>query len=502
MDELALPSSLRNANLPTLPLVAVEVLRLCRDDATTLDDLARCIAQDPSLAARLLRFANSSLYDLGSEVTTLQRASLVLGMKTVQMMALSFSLASGLPRGDGSKPLDYPEYWRRSLIRAVAARTLARGATVPVEDEAFLGGLLAEIGQLALSEGLPDAYRPVCAAAAGWPTPEAELAALGFDHVTAGAALLAAWGLPVQIHAAVRFAPAPEALPSGAPPAVRSVVEVVHVASRMVDLLTAPCAETLARLEEAAGRYADLQPGAVHRLVVRLSEGVREISELLSLRLPPGRDHAELLAEAARERARLARRPEHGPGRGRDAEAFEHRRSLRADPRWSDRPSGLPDRRGLEAFLALEIGLRSAGRAAGPLGLLLVEVEGLAQVAASRADEALRAVADALGELAGDEDLPARLEGPRFGVVLVEGSPPGLRALAERARVRCAERLRAVLPAGQEPVVLVGGAVLREASGRADGGALHEAARACLERARAGGGRRSETHPVFVDPRR
>ena len=95
-----LESVLQQADdLPTLPAVALEVLRLCRAEETTLDDLARALSTDPALAARLLRFANSSLYGCGEEVRTLQRATLVLGMKTVQLMSLSFSLVAAVPRG-------------------------------------------------------------------------------------------------------------------------------------------------------------------------------------------------------------------------------------------------------------------------------------------------------------------------------------------------------------------------------------------------------------------
>ena len=93
-EEQRVPESLfAGEELPSLPAVAVEVLRLCRRDDVTLDDLAGVIAMDPALAAKLLRYSNSSLFNLGTEVTTLQRAMLVLGLKSVQLMSLSFSLA-------------------------------------------------------------------------------------------------------------------------------------------------------------------------------------------------------------------------------------------------------------------------------------------------------------------------------------------------------------------------------------------------------------------------
>ena len=72
LSKKPLPEALTKAE--HLPTIAAEVLRLCRDKDTTLDDLAQAISSDPALAACLLRFANSSLYDLGQEVGTLQRS--------------------------------------------------------------------------------------------------------------------------------------------------------------------------------------------------------------------------------------------------------------------------------------------------------------------------------------------------------------------------------------------------------------------------------------------
>ena len=72
-----LPAVLTRAeNLPSLPAVAVEVLRLCQDESATIQDLAATIARDPALAAKLLKVSNSSLFNLGQEVTTLERATM------------------------------------------------------------------------------------------------------------------------------------------------------------------------------------------------------------------------------------------------------------------------------------------------------------------------------------------------------------------------------------------------------------------------------------------
>ena len=126
---------LENAeNLPAMPAVAVEFVRLSQDETTSLEKLASVLSRDPALAVKLLRLANSPLFCMATEVTTLQRACMVLGLKTVKLMALSFSLVSTLQAGKGSGPLNYEEFWKRSLVCAVAGRSWAKVAQSSLAD--------------------------------------------------------------------------------------------------------------------------------------------------------------------------------------------------------------------------------------------------------------------------------------------------------------------------------------------------------------------------------
>ncbi len=87
--------------LPTLPAVVIEILELTRNPDVSIEDLSYALARDPVLAAKLLRLANSSLFRRGDPVTTLIDAAVRLGLKTVKLMALSFTLADAIPRGAG-----------------------------------------------------------------------------------------------------------------------------------------------------------------------------------------------------------------------------------------------------------------------------------------------------------------------------------------------------------------------------------------------------------------
>ena len=145
----SLPEGFGNSeDLPSLPAVAIEVLRLARDEEATVEDLAKVISRYPALSAKILKLANSSHFRRRNDITTLEKATVMLGMKTVKLMALSFSLVSKLPQQGASNDFDYVEYWRHSLATAVNARAFARLVKNRFADEAFLCGLLGRIGQL------------------------------------------------------------------------------------------------------------------------------------------------------------------------------------------------------------------------------------------------------------------------------------------------------------------------------------------------------------------
>ena len=119
----------RSSKLPSLPSVAIEVLRLCQQERTQAEELGEVLSQDPALAAKVLKLANSPFFGLRNDVATVSHAVVMLGMVSVRTIALGFSLVKGLsnaaPRGFAHR-----EYWARSLVSATAARVLTMaGAT-------------------------------------------------------------------------------------------------------------------------------------------------------------------------------------------------------------------------------------------------------------------------------------------------------------------------------------------------------------------------------------
>ncbi|MEW6072899.1 MAG: HDOD domain-containing protein [Planctomycetota bacterium] len=512
MNDLLRPKPLPDVllaaeRLPTLPHVAIEVLRLCRNENTTLDDLAEVLSHDTALAARLLRFANSALYDLGHEVTSLQRAALVLGMKTVQIMALSFSLATELPRAGSTRGFDHRLFWRRSMACAVAGRTMAAFAGTDLADEAFLCGLLGEIGQLVLAQCLASEYEEVVAAARpAWPTLALEERRLGFHSADVGMALLRSWELPTLLCAGVGYMRRPHELPPDVPDKMRTLVRVGHLATLAVDLLTTEAkGKALAAIEDEAEEHFRIPPDLIYSLVTDLEPGIRETSEMLSMPLPPGLTHAEILDQAHQQLQSLDLGDGTGARGGAAERALPHRRRLRRSPALTDPAAGLPGPPAFDQFLQGEIDARRGGLVVHPLGLLLVHLENLAECRATHGEAAagdlLHAVGARVDALVRRGDLPCRVGAEELAVVLAEATPAGLRILAERLREGVGAVEVEAAGARLTTALTMAGACLESPTALGDGRRLYEAVKHLLARARRHGPGTVEIHGSVIDPR-
>lgn len=492
-----LPEALMRADdLPTMPGVAVEVLRLCRDDDTTLDDLAAVLSHDVALSARLLKFSNSSLYNLGQEVSTLQRATLVLGLKTVQLMSLSFSLASSLPRESDNNRYDYRGFWRRSMIRAVSARTLAARSGSNLVDEAFLTGLLQEVGQIVLAQCMTAEYEQVLTGAGtSWPTAELERRLLGFDHTDVGAALLRSWELPEVICAALESAHGPESPEQLSPPGPSSAHTLAHilsVANEVTEFLSdEQQGAALERIEQLLLEHFEIDPDGAQAYLLALEGGIRETSEMLSVKLPEGKSHEEIIAAARSRFADVSFRTARELESVKSLSVVEHRAEILLNPDLNDTLTGIPNREAFDRFLAYEVSARLDGALHRPLGILVAEIDRFPSIEANFGEqvthEVLRLVGATLASIIRKSDLATRMNDGTFAVIMGECTAFGIKTLAERIREGVEQRSFPHDDGEVSVTVCVGGACLGSVSARPDGQSLLELARRYAARARTRG---------------
>ncbi|HTZ17886.1 MAG TPA: HDOD domain-containing protein [Dissulfurispiraceae bacterium] len=134
-------------SLPAMSPLAMRLIRLASIDDISIEDLSSVIEKDPSLTIRLLRLANSAFFRTGGPITTIGQAIQMIGLNRLRIMALSLSLRDTFPMGRVGA-LDYEEFWKISLYQALLAKSLGQRLRTCKPDEAFVGGLILEIGLL------------------------------------------------------------------------------------------------------------------------------------------------------------------------------------------------------------------------------------------------------------------------------------------------------------------------------------------------------------------
>lgn len=191
-------------SLPPVAAVAERVTRLSTSPNASAADIARALSADPAIAAKVLRIANSPFYGSSREITQISRAVVLLGSVAVRNLVTSICARNALGSSTGRDP-EYEVLWRHSAAVAVAGDLIARSAGYRPPEEAFLAGLLHDIGQLAMVAFHPDAFRAVFRdQGKGIRFLALERNHLGMDHVEAGHRILSRWGLPEILCLVVR----------------------------------------------------------------------------------------------------------------------------------------------------------------------------------------------------------------------------------------------------------------------------------------------------------
>lgn len=188
---------LSSSQLPTLPSMAVRLLEQTKDPETEIRDVIETIKTDPAISAKIVKAANSTYYAIRTEVKAIERAVPLLGMTVSTTLGLSFSLTDDAMT-HGPLVVHYQNYWKQSVLQAVAAETFGARLFPAQAPEYFLAGLLQDIGRLALLKAAPRDYLPVLTQAETSATPlqDLEQPHLGIDHVLVGTKLIEQWKLP------------------------------------------------------------------------------------------------------------------------------------------------------------------------------------------------------------------------------------------------------------------------------------------------------------------
>lgn len=253
--------------IKSFPQFVVETMRKLNDPDSSAQDVAASLSRDEGLVIRTLKLANSAAYGISREISSVAEAIALLGYKNISNIVLSASVYSIMDKSLTGYALDRGTLWRHSLTVAYSARYISQKTKMALPEEAYVGGLLHDIGKVVLNDYVRFGYGIIVKLVEEQHIPfiEAEVQVLGFDHALVGSMLVEKWGLPDSFRYAVAHHHSPNTLDE---PKYQSLVDVVHVANALCLMLGVGLG--------ADGLQSYLYPEALERL------GITEYEVLMS----------------------------------------------------------------------------------------------------------------------------------------------------------------------------------------------------------------------------
>ncbi|MFN8052666.1 MAG: diguanylate cyclase [Acidimicrobiales bacterium] len=423
--------------LPSMPAAAVTIVGRCDDPEVGIAELSDAISLDPALSARILRMANSAAYSRGNEITTLDRAMMLMGLKVVKLTALGFVVSSTLSDSLSSAADLESQVWRQCLVEAVACRELALLAGIRATSEAFLVGLFDGMGQLLGLLSRPEAFGTLLTEDP-WPSFDAQRATLGMTVTELVRAALASWGVPqlysLVLEAAERVDDVADHSEVGQLSGVLTLAR--HATRQLLGHAGADPTEA-----DQVLTHLGLAPDAVDTIAITLGTHVTDLAETLDVDLGATLDYQALLAQA-RDQI-IATSMQIAQESIANAAQIQQMSAQQDDLRreaLTDRLTTLPNRACFDDALASAIDDRVSGRTvSGALGVAMIDIDHFKSFNDTHGhrcgDLVLAAVGEQLRAITRKGEMIARYGGEEF--VLVAPIVDDLEALE-----KAAERIR------------------------------------------------------------
>ena len=187
-------------NVPTMPNIVAEALNIIGNPKSNINQLSGIISKDLSLTSQILKLVNSSYYGFPNQITTINKAMALLGFNQVKSLILSVALKSIMVTPSGKN------LWVHSIRCAIACQNIANSLGKGHTDEAFVMGLLHDIGKTVLESYNKQAYNEIIRLTElGADKLAAEKMMFGFTHTEIGEELVLRWKLPAIIADSVRY---------------------------------------------------------------------------------------------------------------------------------------------------------------------------------------------------------------------------------------------------------------------------------------------------------
>ena len=268
--------------LPTLPTVVSEILAALENPKTSAEQVNRIIVTDQALTTKILRLVNSAFFGFPREITSVTHAVVVLGFSTVRNVAITASVFSAIP-GKGHAAFDRDAFWRHSIGVGVIARILARQCKVGDPEDAFVAGLVHDIGKVVLDEYLHDDFVEALETARREKISylEAELRVFDTSHTRVGFWLTDKWNLPRVLVESVSFHHDPAAAPHH--PQMAAIVHLADALCR-IQKIGKSGGEQPATIKKEVFELLPLKPEQLTQIITLIGPEMEKAEVLLDLR--------------------------------------------------------------------------------------------------------------------------------------------------------------------------------------------------------------------------
>jgi diguanylate cyclase (GGDEF)-like protein len=428
MDQAIIDRVKACPNLPTLPAIAMQVINLAAKEEVDLNEIASTITKDPALAGKILKTVNSSFYGRSHTVSTVSHALVIMGLQSVKTLVLGFSLCANL-RADKSSGFDHMTYWRSSIYAATAAKLIAEKTRTVQLEEAFLAGLLENIGMLVLDKVMGEEYGAIVASASHHHMlPEIETARLGINHAEAGGILAEMWNLPPVLATPIAFHHDTAKVTDQT---LSRLTQLIHTAGRCADVFCYDAAaESILAARKQLMDCCGFDEASADAFLQELGSKTRDVANLFDIKLGKTIDYNAILKQANEALVELTLRSQQQA-----SQLQEKNRELLVKAT-TDRLTGLANRATFDEFLAEKFNAsKLSGKA---LTLILLDLDKFKMVNDTHGHPAGDAVLKSVGQLlqtcVRQQDLACRFGGEEMAIILPDTPKAVAVAVAETLR--------------------------------------------------------------------
>ncbi|MFC1477059.1 HDOD domain-containing protein [candidate division KSB1 bacterium] len=286
-------------DLPTLSPVGTKIIHMALDDSTSAQDIAEVITLDPALTSKVLKVVNSSMYGFSKEITTLSQAVAMLGMNAIRTLSLGISVVNAFPVGV-REDFDYTRFWERSIASAIASRLTAKRLKNIDSEEAFICGLIQNIGSLVLANYFPAQYGMIMNQHYEYNQDlvELELKMWGVDHSKVGYEVFSQWKMPKILTESILYHHDPDTEQENGK-TLSNLIKIAYLSDLCATVLyEQEKGKTLPVLKKEYKSLFDLDEAAVDEIMETVSGETLGVAQEFDLKINQVVDYTEIMQSA------------------------------------------------------------------------------------------------------------------------------------------------------------------------------------------------------------